>query len=203
MPESAEEFYARVTAEADQDGRFPTPPIAEWDIFPWDIVDGRLATRPLAPPAPEEPRLGEGGEDCFLCADDVPGVIWTNERWRVKHLRERSGLPLVLMLEPIEHLDLPDLDEEMAAELGTLSVRLARILEGLTNIARCHVYRFGDGAAHLHVWFSARPERLGSLRGSYDLEWDQFLPPGPEDVWRADLQAVAAAMAEHGGRAVL
>lgn len=203
MAESAEELYARVRAVADEGGRLPLPSVAEWDVFPWEVVDGRLATKALAPPAPEEPREGEGDRPCHLCAGDVPGVIWTDDRWRLKHLKERSGLPLVLMLEPIEHLDFPDLDEEMAADYGVLAVRIARIVEGLPNIARCHVMRVGDGAAHLHVWFMGRTEGLLSTRGSFAIDWDDILPPGPEEPWRADLQAVAAAMAEHSGRALV
>ena len=203
MAEPADELHARVRAAAGEDGRFPAPPVTGGETFPWDVVDGELVTKPFPPPAEERPRLGEGGVDCFLCEDDVPGVIWTDDRWRVKHLAERGGLPLLLMLEPVAHLDLPDLDEEMAAELGRLTVRVARAVEALPNIVRCHVHRWGDGAAHLHVWFVARTEGLLALRGTFSLEWHDILPPGPDDVWRADLAAVASSLAEHGGRALV
>jgi hypothetical protein len=203
MAESADDLYARVMAAADAQGRLPHPSVLEWETFPWEVADGRIAAKPLAPPVPEEPRLGEGGVDCFLCAADLPGVIWTNDRWRVKHLPERGGLPLVLMLEPVAHLDLPDLDEDMAAEYGLLAVRTARAVEALPHVARCHLHRFGDGAAHLHVWFMARTEGLPSLRGSYAIDWNDVLPPGPEDVWRADLATVAASLAAHDGRATV
>ena len=203
MPESADELYARVRAAADESGRFPAPPVTEWLTFPWEVVDGEIVTKPFPPPALEQPRLGERGADCFLCAPEIPGVIWTDDTWRVKHLPERGGLPLLLMLEPVAHLDLPDLAEDLAAELGRLTVRLARIIEDLPDIVRCHVHRWGDGAAHLHVWFVARTEGLPALRGSYSLEWDDILPPGPDDVWRADLATVARAMAAHGGRALV
>lgn len=203
MPESADEVYARVVAAADESGRLPLPAVTGWETFPWEVVDGVLVTKPLAPPAPEEPRQGRGGVDCGACADDVPGVIWDNDRWRVKHLAQRSGLPLVLILEPHEHLDYTDLDDQMAAECGRISVWLARIMEGLPHIARAHVMRVGDGAEHLHVWFMARPEGLLSLRGSFAVEWDDILPPGPEDVWRADLATVARKLATHGGRALV
>lgn len=203
MAESAEQVYARVMAAADEHGRLPVPAVVGWETFPWDVVDGGLATRPLAAPAEEAPRLGEGGVDCFLCAADLPGIIWSNDRWRVKHLPERSGLPLLLMLEPVAHLDLDDLDDAMAAEQGVLTVRLVRIIESLPNIARCHVHRFGDGAAHLHVWFMARTAGLGSLRGSFAIDRDDILPPGPEDVWREDLRAVAEALASYDGRALV
>ena len=43
---------------------------------------------------------------------------------------------------------------------------------------------------------------LLSIRGSFAVDWDDILPPGPEDVWRADLAAVAQQLAAHDGRAV-
>ena len=202
MAESAEQVHARVMAAADENGRVPLPSVASWDIFPWEVVDGELAPKRLADPAPERVREGEGGVDCSLCGADQPGVIWTNDRWRLKHLRERSGLPLVLMLEPVAHLDLPDLDDAMAAEHGVLAVRIARIVEGLPNVARCHVQRVGDGAEHLHTWLMARTAGLPSILGSFADDWDDILPPGPEDVWRADIAAVATALASYDGRAV-
>lgn len=199
MAESAEQVHARVMAAADEYGRLPLPSVAAWDIFPWEVVDGALATRPLAPPAPEEPREGEDATDCRICTTDQSRVIWSNERWRLKHLDERSGLPLVLVLEPLEHLDFDDLDDTMAAEYGVLAVRIARVVEGLTNIGRCHVQRIGDGARHLHIWFMARTSGLPSVRGSFAVDWDDILPPGPEEPWRADLAAVAQQMAAFDG----
>lgn len=202
MAESAEQVHARVMAVADEHGRVPLPSVASWDVFPWEVVDGALAAKPLAAPGPEEPREGEGGVDCTACADGPRGVIWTNDRWRLRHLSERSGLPLVLILEPSAHLDLPDLDDAMAAEHGVLAVRIARVVEGLPNIARCHVQRIGDGAEHLHTWFMARTAGLSSIRGSFAVDWDDILPPGPKDVWLGDLAAVAERLAAYDGRAV-
>jgi hypothetical protein len=201
MPESAEEVYARVVAAVGEGGHLPAPPVTEWETFPWAVVDGAIGTKPLAAPAPEIPREGEQGP-CPLCAADLPGRIWENERWRVKHLA-RSGLPLIVLLETKEHLDFPDLDEELASEYGRLAVRLARIIESLPDIGRCHVGRWGDGSSHFHVWFMARTAGLLSTKGSFATEWDDILPPGPEEVWRADLAAVARKLATHDGTALV
>jgi hypothetical protein len=46
--------------------------------------------------------------------------------------------------------------------MGVLTTHIARHVEALPHIARSHVYRIGDGGAHLHVWFFARPERSGA-----------------------------------------
>jgi hypothetical protein len=202
MPESAEEVYARVIGLIGEGGRLPAPPVTEWDTFPWEVEDGTIVTKRLAAPAPEQPRSGVGGVDCVSCGADLPGVIWEDDAWRVKHLPKRSGLPLVLILETTEHLDFTDLDDDQAAQFGQLAVRVARIVESLPEIGRCHVGRWGDGSEHCHVWFFARTAGLSSTLGSFAIEWDEFVPPGPEDVWRADLAEVARKLASHGGRAL-
>ena len=45
-----------------------------------------------------------------------------------------------------------------------------------------------------HWWFMARPARLPQLIGSFASIWDDILPPTPQDVWRADLDALRAAL---------
>lgn len=200
MAESPEDLYARVVAEADDAGRLPLPPVASWSIFPFD---GDIAVRPLEPPAAEErPREGAGGEGCSRCADPMRNVIWENERWTVCSLEAPTGMPLVLFLMPKEHLDYTDLDDDMAAECGRISVWLTRILEGLDGIGGSHVYKIGDGAEHLHLWFMTRPARMLQIRGSAVPEWDDILPPVPEEIWRADLAEVARRLATHEGRVV-
>ena len=68
----------------------------------------------------------------------------------------------------------------VGTKLAVLTNRLARIIEGLDNVARCHVLRYGDGSAHAHTWFVARTARLWGVVGSPVIEWDDVLPPGPE-----------------------
>ena len=201
MPESAEEIYARVVAAVDAGGRLPMPPVDEWDIFPWEVVDGRLAPRVVEPPlAAEEPRRGVDGVDCVPCAGEGDAVrIWENDRWKLVHPPRPGGLPLVLWLMSKEHMDYADMSDELAAEYGRLSVWLCRIIERMEHVGRVHVCRYGDGSEHLHVWFFARPARLPHLLGSLVIEWNEMLPPVPEDVWRDDLRYVATRLAHHDG----
>jgi diadenosine tetraphosphate (Ap4A) HIT family hydrolase len=200
MPESPEDLYARVMAAADDEGRLPLPPVTTWDIFPWD---GDLSVRPLRPPLPAEaPREGAGGSPCWKCTDPGRDVIWENERWTVSSTPAPTGLPLVLFLMSKEHLDYADLDDELAGECGRISVRLARIMERLEGIGRTHVMKVGDGFEHLHLWFFARPAGFEQVRGSSITEWDDVLPPVPEDIWRADLATVARHLATHDGHVV-
>jgi hypothetical protein len=179
-------------------------PVADWDVFPWEVVDGVLRPKVLQPPlAAEAPRAGDpGAAPCPTCSSDGSDRIGENERWTVKPM-PRGGLPLILMLETREHLDYTDLDDDLAAEYGRISVWLSRIMSKLPYVGRVHVMRIGDGGSHVHIWHAARPERMPNILGSLALEWDEMLPPPPEDVWRADLKAVADRLATHDGRALV
>ena len=205
MPESAEEVYARVVAAVGEGGRLPMPPVGEWDIFPWEMVEGELKPKVLRPPGDEPARWGEAADKpCGSCSTDLDHLrIWANERWYVTRGERPAGLPLLLWLHPVEHVDLTDLSDAMAAEQGVISTRLARIMSHLPNIGRVHVCRWGDGGSHLHWWFIARTARLPQILGSMAVEWDEMLPPGPVDVWEADYREVARRLATHDGRALV
>ena len=203
MPESAEEVYARVVAAVGADGRLPMPPLGDWDVFPWEVVDGVIAPRVLQPPSDEPTRYGEDPDKpCGSCAGfDPERIVWEDDAWVLTHHGAPSGLPIVLTLHPREHLDLGDLDDEQASELGRITNRLVRIIENLPDIGRVHTMRIGDGGSHLHQWVFGRTARLTGVLGSPALDWDDILPPGPEDVWRADLSTIATKLANWGGDA--
>jgi hypothetical protein len=60
----------------------------------------------------------------------------------------------------------------------------------------------GDGGAHLHLFFLARPAGFGQLRGTWMAIWDDLLPAMPADQQAADAASVAAALAaSYGGTA--
>ncbi len=198
MPLSPDEFYARALAVADGEGRLPLARMTGWEISPFE-QDG-LRVAPLRRPAlPEPDRAGEDPADCFSCRERDEG-IWFDDRWRLSRIGG-VGVPLVLMLHPRDHYDLADLPDELAAELGVLSAHITRHVEALPHVGRAHVYRIGDGAAHLHVWFFARPAGQPQLRGSWLVVWDDLLPEYPAEVAEADADAAADALvASYGGR---
>ena len=198
MAESAEELYRRALAAADADGRLPAPPLADWETFPFD---GEISVRPLRPPGDEPPRRGEDPADCWRCLRGDADAIWSDDRWLVSPLPQPSGLPVIVILEPRRHCDLGDLPADLAAELGPLVVRVERAVDAVGEIGRVHIGRWGDGSAHLHFWFMGRPARMPQLRTSFAAIWDDILPPLPEELWRANLAAVARALAAGGGRA--
>jgi hypothetical protein len=191
------EFYDHALTAADSERRLPLARMTEWQISPFE-QDG-LRVAPLRPPVlPEPARHGEEPSDCHSCRSRDEG-IWFNEHWRLTRIGG-VGVPLVLMLHPRDHFDMAGLPDELAAELGVLTTHLVRHIEALEHIARAHVYRIGDGGAHLHVWFFARPEGQAQLYGSWMVVWDDLLPEYPADVADADAAIVADSLvASHGG----
>jgi len=174
------------------------PDFVNWPSFPFT---GDLRVKPLLPRASKEPpRQGENESSCHACGAPDEAYIWVSERWRVRAMERPTGLPMVLILESRSHLDLGDLPNLLAAELGVMTVRLERAVRSLDGVARVHVNRWGDGSAHLHLWFLARPFGYLQLRGSFLSLWDDILPPIPEETWRENLAMIAAWLAEFGGR---
>lgn len=195
-----EEFYARAVAHADAEGRLPMPAQSMWEIFPFE-QEG-LRTKPLdAPVLPEPPRGGEGGKPCWACANLNDRAVWSDERWVLTGFDEPLGLPFGAALMPKAHLDLGDLDDVHATELGLLTVRVDRAVNALDGVGRMHVNKWGDGGAHLHLMFLARPAGLLQLRGSNLPLWEEMLPRFPAEETAAALRTVARALAEQGGTA--
>lgn len=197
MPLTPDEFYDHAVAAADDELRLPLSRMTGWDVSPFE--SGGLRVAPLRPPVvPEPPRQGEDPADCGPCRRRDEG-IWLDDRWRLTQVRG-VGVPLVLMLHPRDHHDLTDLSDDLAAELGVLGTHIARHVEDLPHLSRCHVYRIGDGGAHLHVWFFARPEGQAQLYGSWLVIWDDLLPEYPAAAAEADAAKVADALvASYGG----
>jgi hypothetical protein len=188
MPENADEIHARAA------NALRTPAVREWFTWPFE---GPVRPKTLAPPGPEPQRDGEGGIDCHACAAPDAESLWTDERWRLKALPP-TGLPIVLLLEPRAHHDGPaDLPDDLAHEQGVLLGRVERAVLSVGEIGRVHIGRWGEGAAHLHWWFIARPAGFAQLASSMAELWDEVLPPTPEHVWRANAARVAEAM--HAG----
>ena len=185
MSETPEQFYER-TKDA-----LRMPPVEEWETFPFE---GELRPRGLRPPAEDEKsRYGEGGIDCRACGKAADDLLWEDEHWQLTAVGP-TGLPIVLILEPKEHYDIETLPPELATELGPLMQRIERAIRAAGDIGRVHIGRWGEGSEHLHWWFMARPARMRQLSDSFAAIWDDILPPVPDDVWRASIAKVVAAL---------
>ncbi|GGV14999.1 hypothetical protein GCM10010495_31320 [Kitasatospora herbaricolor] len=184
-------------------GRRPqlrTDGVQAWDIFPFE---GELRVKVLDEPVlPEPPRQGEAGaEECDQCARPDSDFLWTDEHWRLSGTDRPAGLPAMVLLQPRDHHDLADLPPARAAELGAMLQRTERAVLSLGGIARVHIDKWGDGAAHLHFWLIARPEGMAQLRGACLPLWNDALPPVPAEEWARTGRLIAAAMAAGGGTA--
>ncbi|GAA1912778.1 hypothetical protein [Nocardioides hwasunensis] len=203
-PESIEDFYDRVAAATDAEGRLAVAieSMPGWDIFPFEL-DG-LRIKPLEPLADVEPaRRGEDPADCDCLRPPTPEqearVVWSNERWVVSDVGMQ--LPITLILKPRAHHDLADLPDDLASEMGRLMVAITAAVEALPSVGRCHVGRYGDGGAHLHPFFFGRPARMPQLRGSCVLDWEENLPAVPDDVRRTNAGFVGRRLVERLGGA--
>jgi diadenosine tetraphosphate (Ap4A) HIT family hydrolase len=208
MAETIEDYYTRVIAATDDEGRlgFPAEGIPYWEIFPFEAAGLRLKRmEPLA--ESEEPRDGEGGRPCRTCSqvderNSGDAEVWRDDHWRIT-VSAPSGAPLILMLVPQTHHDFTTLPMDLAAEMGQIMVALGAAIEALPSVERVHVSKWGDGGAHAHIFFLARPTRMPQLRGTMLAVWEDFLPPIPSEVRDANDRAVIQDLVgAYGGRAL-
>jgi len=110
VPETPEAFWARTNVA------LRTPPVQEWETWPFD---GELRPRALEPPVEREPeRAGVGGVGCRRCKRGDEGAIWSDEHWLVAPIGATPGLPMVCTLETRAHLDFHELPDDLQRELG-------------------------------------------------------------------------------------
>jgi diadenosine tetraphosphate (Ap4A) HIT family hydrolase len=153
---------------------------------------------PLAPlerVIPEPPRRGEpGGDPCGICGGQVTDALWHDDLWTL-HAPVGGSLPGTVWLASIEHADsFADLSERAAADFGRIVARVERAILSLGGVGRVHLYRWGDGGAHFHVWLLPRPEGMLEARGMMLPLWEDVLPNVPDSHLAAAAQRVADAL---------
>jgi hypothetical protein len=163
-----------------------------------------LIRRELQPRViPEPPRKGEpGGDPCGLCAwlanyeqSEHRPPLWVNDDWALIRATGVTIPGLVWLTSRDHHDSFADLPDRLAASYGPVVARVERAILSLGDIARVHVYRWGDGSAHFHVWFYPRP--LGMLDAQREMLalWADLLPEAPEELVADAEQKIAVAMA--------
>jgi len=142
---------------------------------------------------PEPPRRGEdGGEPCGICAGASTPAVWQDELWTL-HPPVGCSLPGTVWLASKEHADsFSDLSPAAAADFGQVVARVERAVLAQDDVARVHLYRWGDGGAHFHVWLMPRP--LGMLDAEKHALplWEEVLPPVPDSECAEAARQVAA-----------
>jgi diadenosine tetraphosphate (Ap4A) HIT family hydrolase len=164
-----------------------------FDTLPWSPP---LALRAPAPRVvPEPPRRGEpGGEPCGVCDGHSTSAVWSDEHWTL-HPPVGASLPGTVWMASREHVDsFQDLSEAAAATFGLVVARVERAILSLGDVGRVHLYRWGDGGGHFHVWFMPRP--LGMLDASGPLLplWEDVLPNVTDEAMRESAERIAVAL---------
>lgn len=144
---------------------------------------------------PEPPRKGEpGGEPCQICTSRVLPAVWSDQLWTL-HPPSACSLPGTVWLASREHADsFSDLSPGAAADFGRIAARVERAILSLGDIARVHLYRWGDGGAHFHVWFMPRPLGMLEASGPYLPIWEDALPKVAAEELAAAARRVAAVL---------
>lgn len=145
---------------------------------------------------PEPPRRGEqGGEPCFPCsADPSDNLIWSDETWTV-HNPGQTGLAGSVWLASRAHFDsFADMPAEVGTTFAGVCGRVERAVLALGDVGRVHLYRWGDGGAHFHVWFVPRPLGRLDMSGPQLMVWEDVMPAAtPGQIAEAG-SVIAAAM---------
>ena len=146
---------------------------------------------------PEPPRRGEaGGESCGICAGESTPPVWSDDLWTL-HPPVGGSLPGTVWLASRAHVDsFADLPSAAAADFGVVAARIERAILSLGDVGRVHLYRWGDGGAHFHVWFVRRPLGMVEARGAMLPLWEEVLPNVPDEELASAARRVAAAMGE-------
>ncbi len=166
----------------------PMPAVTNWPIFPFE---GDISVRTVLPFADQDyVRSGDpGGPPCHCSGegnDEPPPAIWGNDQWLVRPIRfdgDRAPFPSY-MLETVEHLDFDEFDEQRAAGLGVMTLRLEQAMRAADDLGRVHINRWGDGGSHFHLWFLGRPRGAVQLSG-FALPWWGFILPGRSEEEQA------------------
>jgi diadenosine tetraphosphate (Ap4A) HIT family hydrolase len=155
-----------------------------------------LTVRPLADPViPEPPRRGElGGEPCGICTHQATPAVWESDHFTL-HPPVQGSLVGAVWLASREHVDsFKDLSAEAAAAFGPLIARVERAILGLGGVGRVHLYRWGDGGAHFHVWLLPRPLGMLQATGAMLPIWEDVLPNVTDEELADAARRIAAAL---------
>ena len=120
--------------------------------------------------------------------------MWSDEHWTL-HPPVGGSLPGAVWIASRAHVDsFADLPDEVAAGFAGVVGRAERAILSLGDIARVHLYRWGDGGAHFHVWLIPRPLGMLEAHGMYLPLWEDALPNVGNDELADAAKRVAAAM---------
>jgi diadenosine tetraphosphate (Ap4A) HIT family hydrolase len=144
---------------------------------------------------PEPPRRGEpGGEACGICSMEATAAVWSDDNWTL-HPPVGGSLPGTVWLASRVHVDsFSDLPPELASDFGHVAGRVEKAILSLGDVGRVHLYRWGDGGAHFHVWFLPRPLGMLEASGMMLPLWEDVLPNVSDQELLEGARKIAARM---------
>ena len=153
---------------------------------------------PLSPAprvVPEPPRAGEAGRPCRICNSGTTEAVWGDEHFTL-HPPRACSLPGTVWIASREHVDsFADLPPAAAADFaGVVASAERAMLDRDGEVARVHLYRWGDGGAHFHVWLMPRPLGMLEATGAMLPLWEDVLPNAPDEECLAAAREVADRM---------
>ena len=150
---------------------------------------------PAGRQVPEPPRRGEpGGPPCAICGGKTTEALWSDDNWTL-HAPVGGSLSGAVWLASREHFDsFADMPEDVASSFAQVVARVERAILSLGEVGRVHLYRWGDGGAHFHVWLLPRPLGMVEAAGMYLPVWEDALPNVSDEELAAAARRVAAAM---------
>lgn len=158
-------------------------------------VEPLVVLEPAERVIPEPPRRGEpGGDPCGICGGATTDAVWSDENWTL-HPPVGGSLAGAVWLASREHVDsFSDLPAMVAADFGLVAAKVERAILALGDVARVHLYRWGDGGAHFHVWFIPRPLGMLEAKGMMLPLWEDVLPNVSDDELRIAAEKIAGFM---------
>jgi diadenosine tetraphosphate (Ap4A) HIT family hydrolase len=144
---------------------------------------------------PEPPRRGEpGGPPCAICGGKTTAALWSDDDWTL-HAPVGGSLPGAVWIASREHFDsFADMPDRLAASFASVVARAERAILALGDIGRVHLYRWGDGGAHFHVWLIPRPLGMLDAAGMMLPLWEDALPNVSDEELAEAAKRVAAGM---------
>ena len=162
-------------------------------ILPYD--EPLIVREPGDRVIPEPPRRGEpGGEPCGICTKQATAAVWSDPRWTL-HPPVGGSLPGAVWLASRVHADsFSDLPKRSRRDLRSGRPPVWNARSSASGRRPVHLYRWGDGGAHFHVWFLPRPLGMLEATGMMLPLWEDVLPNVPDEELAAAAERVAAAM---------
>ncbi|GAB3590499.1 hypothetical protein GCM10027446_05420 [Angustibacter peucedani] len=129
-----------------------------------------------------------------MCERHTTDAVWSDEHFTM-HPPVGGSLPGTVWVASRVHVDsFCDLPPEVAAAFGPMAARVERALLARGDVGRVHLYRWGDGGSHFHVWFMPRPLGMLEASGAMLPLWEDVLPNVPDAELAAAAREVAARM---------